>query len=78
MDQNTILSTLAIIVSVLGVVIGIINHKQVKSRCCKREASFSLDITSTTPEINTPTKEDIKKIDQFIKDKINNKKLEIL
>jgi hypothetical protein len=72
MDQNTILSTLAIIVSVLGVVIGIINHKQVKSRCCKREASFSLDITSTTPEIDTPTQDNIKKIDKVLIERIKS------
>jgi len=72
MDQNTILSTLAIIVSVLGVVIGIINHKQVKSRCCKREASFSLDITSTTPEIDTPTQDNIKKLDKILIEKIKS------
>jgi len=72
MDQNSILSTLAIIVSVLSVVIGIINHKQVKSRCCKREASFSLDITSTTPEIDTPTQDNIKKLDKVLIEKIKS------
>jgi hypothetical protein len=72
MDQNAILSTLAIIVSVLGVVIGIINHKQVKSRCCKREASFSLDITSTTPELDTPTQDNIKKLDKVLIEKIKS------
>jgi hypothetical protein len=47
MDSN-ILSTLAIVISVLGVIIGIVNHKEVKSRCCKKELEFSIDINSTT------------------------------
>jgi len=49
MDSSNIVSMIAIIVSVLGVVIGIVNHKEVKSRCCQREGSFSIDINSTTP-----------------------------
>jgi hypothetical protein len=47
MDSN-ILSTLALVISVLGVILGIINHKEFKSRCCKKEGSFSIDINSTT------------------------------
>jgi hypothetical protein len=47
MDSNNILSTIAIIISVAGVIVQIINHQKVTSRCCKREASFSLDITNT-------------------------------
>ena len=51
MDSNNILSTIAIIISVLGIIIGIVNHKEVRSRCCKREATFSIDITNTTQAI---------------------------
>ena len=51
MDSNNILSTIAIIISILGIIIGIVNHKEVRSRCCKREASFSIDITSTVPAV---------------------------
>jgi hypothetical protein len=73
MDSNNILSTIAIIISVTGVIVQIINHQKVTSRCCKREASFSLDITNTTP-----TEEEIKKIDSFIKSKIEKGNLQIV
>lgn len=32
-----------------ALVIGIINHKRIRSTCCGKEASVSLDIESTTP-----------------------------
>jgi hypothetical protein len=56
MDSN-VLSTIAIVISILGVIIGVINHKEVKSRCCKKEVQFSLDINSTTesPKNNLST-----------------------
>ena len=52
MDSNSILSIVAIIVSVLGSIYTIINHRKVRSRCCgsKEIVLASLDIDSTTPE----------------------------
>lgn len=52
MDSNSILSTIAIVISVLGSVYSIINHKKIRSQCCgsKPIVLASLDIDSTTPE----------------------------
>ena len=49
--DNNILSIVAVIVSVISMVIGIINHKKIKSKCFGRDlGDTSLDITTTTPE----------------------------
>jgi hypothetical protein len=51
MDDNYILSIIAIIVSVSGVIISIINHKQIRSKCLsEKEMVISLDIENTSPK----------------------------
>lgn len=49
MDQETILSSIAISLSVAGAIITAINHKRIRSVCCKRSFIASLDIENTTP-----------------------------
>ena len=49
MEQSEVLSILAIIVSIGGTVLGVMNHKKIRSKCCGREVSASLDIEPTTP-----------------------------
>jgi len=57
MDSNSILSVVAIVISVLGSIYTIINHRKIRSRCCgsKEIVLASLDIESTTPEIKNKT-----------------------
>ena len=40
---------IALIVSIGGILIGIINHKRLRSKCCKKTLEVSLDIENTTP-----------------------------
>jgi hypothetical protein len=47
MDSNTILSWVAIVISVGSVVIGVINHKRITSSCCGKKGEVSLDISNT-------------------------------
>ena len=49
MDQNNILSIVALVIAVGGTVIGIFNHKRVVSTCCGRRLEASIDINQTTP-----------------------------
>lgn len=49
MDNTSILSVLAIVISVGTTVVGIINHKKIRSKCCGRELSASVDIDPSTP-----------------------------
>lgn len=49
MDPTTIMSTVAIAVSVAGTIIAAINHKRIRSRCFGQEQVLSIDIEDTTP-----------------------------
>jgi len=51
MDSNTssALSIGAIIVSLGGSVIAVINHKRIRSNCCGAKTEVSLDIENTVP-----------------------------
>lgn len=49
MDQSEILGIVAIVISVGGSILGVINHKRIRSKCCGRELSASLDIEASTP-----------------------------
>lgn len=59
MDNKTsdILSVAAIIVSIIGSVIGVINHKRIRSKCCGRNLEASIDVENTTPpQVRIPEK----------------------
>ena len=51
MDSTTssALSIGALIVSLGGSIIAVINHKRIRSNCCGTKAEVSLDIETTTP-----------------------------
>jgi len=49
MDSSNILSITAIALSTAGALLGVINHRRVRSRCCGANLEASLDVESTTP-----------------------------
>ena len=49
MDSNTIMSTVAIVVSVLGSIVAVINHKRIRSNCCGLKLEAALDVEDTSP-----------------------------
>jgi len=49
MDTSSIISYVAIGVSVATSIFGIINHKRIRSSCCGSLGEISLDIENTTP-----------------------------
>lgn len=51
MEDTTILSIVAIIISVGGTVLGIVNHTRVRSMCCGKKIEISLDVEKTTPVV---------------------------
>ena len=53
MDSNNIISAVSLVVSVLGAGLVAINHKRIRSKCCRQEISASLDIENTTPPGNS-------------------------
>jgi len=58
-DDSTITSIVAIVVSLGGIVLGIVNHKRIRSNCCGKELTASIDVETTTPpnklQIKLPT-----------------------
>ena len=49
MDSTTILAGISIALSVSSVIIGVINHKRLRSNCCGNKTELSIDIENTTP-----------------------------
>ena len=48
-DSNSIISYVAIALSVGTAILGAVNHKRVRSTCCGSHAEVSLDIENTSP-----------------------------
>ncbi len=49
MDTSMILGTVGVVVSVATAILGVINHKRIRSNCCGKKLEASLDVESTTP-----------------------------
>lgn len=47
--DTQVLSIASIVISIIGTVITVINHKRIRSKCCGREIDASIDINNTTP-----------------------------
>jgi hypothetical protein len=47
MDTGAALGGTGLFISVLGVIYGAVNHKQIKTRCCGKVYDMSIDIGST-------------------------------
>lgn len=55
MDAQGVIAYIGFAISVATVIIGAVNHKRIKSTCCKKEISASLDIENTTPQLVNET-----------------------
>jgi hypothetical protein len=53
MEDSSIMSMVALAVSIAGSVFAVVNHKRIRSNCCGVKLESSLDIENTTP----PTQE---------------------
>jgi hypothetical protein len=49
MDTTGILSIVAIVTSVGGTLLALVNHTRVRSICCGKKLEVSLDVEKTTP-----------------------------
>jgi len=52
MDSTTIMSGFALCIALGGAVLGVVNHRRIRSNCCGRNVVVSLDVESTTPPPN--------------------------
>lgn len=53
-STNTVLGSLALVISVVTTIIGLINHRRIRSKCCDRKIEMELDIESTRPSLVVP------------------------
>jgi hypothetical protein len=53
LSESLILGYVALVISIATAVVGVINHKRIKSKCCGKEGDISIDIETTSP---TPTR----------------------
>jgi len=49
MEDQQIMNCVALVVSGISFVIGVINHKRIRSGCCGKKVEISFDIDKTTP-----------------------------
>ena len=54
MDQSGIIGLVALGISIIGSILGVINHRRLRSHCCGQDLIASIDVESTD------TKEDLK------------------
>jgi len=76
MDNNLIISIIAMLGSFFGVIFGVINHKRCRSRCLtEKEMVVSLDVEDTTPQKKEELKINLPKIKDDEKEEENSVKV---
>ena len=58
--MDSVAAYVSIALSIGAIVLGVINHKRIRSSCCGKEASVSLDIENTSPTTTRAPKEEAK------------------
>lgn len=58
MDGQTtpVIAYCGFLISIASIVIGAINHKRIRSKCCGKEITSSIDIENTSPTIDVSRK----------------------
>jgi hypothetical protein len=51
-DTTTIIAYSGFLIGLASTIIGVINHKRIRSRCCGTKIETSIDIENTTPPTN--------------------------
>nr|WPF46745.1 MAG: hypothetical protein [Lake Baikal virophage 11] len=49
-SESYAMTLVALVISIGGVVLGVINHKRIRSNCCGVKSEVSLDIEQTSPK----------------------------
>jgi len=49
-SQTNILAYVAFGIGLITSLVGAVNHKRIRSTCCKKELTASFDVENTTPE----------------------------
>jgi len=49
-DPNVIINYITLGLSIASIILGIINHRRIRSNCCGRIGEVAIDIDNTTPK----------------------------
>jgi len=58
MDTSLIVGWTGLVLSILGIIYGAVNHKHIKTKCCGRTYDISIDINTTDDEEEKKKKEE--------------------
>jgi hypothetical protein len=50
MQIGSVLGYVSMVVMGIGSIVALVNHRKLRSSCCNREVSVSLDIDNTSPK----------------------------
>jgi hypothetical protein len=51
MDLNNVVGYISLVISIGSLVLGIVNHRRIRSNCCGRVGIVSIDVEQSTPII---------------------------
>jgi hypothetical protein len=60
MDSNSIMSIVAVVISIGGTILAVINHKRIRSNCFGKKLEISIDVENTTPPKEKEDQNDLK------------------
>ena len=64
--DTQVLSGISIALSVGTIILGVVNHKRIRSTCCGKKVDASFDIEDTTPNKSPSLKDPPLKIDSVV------------
>jgi len=50
-DSGQLISIIALVISAGGIILGVVNHRRIKSNCCGKKMEASFDVDTTTPPL---------------------------
>ena len=62
-DTTSILAYIGAGMGIASTVLGIVNHRRVRSTCCGHKTEVSLDVEATTPPERQPTEKHLSLVD---------------
>ena len=51
MEDTGIIAISGLVISILGSVLALVNHKRIRSHCCGKDIVASVDVENTTPPV---------------------------
>ena len=62
-DTTTILAYVGTVMGVSSTLLGIVNHRRIRSNCCGHKTEMSIDVEATTPPERQPAEKSLSTVD---------------